>query len=38
MGLLIVVPFDIVAVYKVVQFGGKYMHVMLAGILLSLVP
>jgi hypothetical protein len=37
-GPLIVVPFGIVAGYKVVQFGGKYMHVMLAGILLSLVP
>jgi hypothetical protein len=37
-GPLIVVPFGIVAGYKVVQFGGNYMHVMLVGILLSLVP
>jgi hypothetical protein len=38
MGRLIVVLFGIVAGFKVAQFGGKYMHVMLAGILLSLVP
>jgi len=37
-GPLIQVPFGIVAGYKIVKFGGKYMHVMLAGIILSLVP
>jgi len=37
-GPLIQIPFGIIAGYKIVQFGGKYRHVLLAGILLSLVP
>jgi hypothetical protein len=32
------VPFGIVVGYKIVQFGGNYVHVILAGMALGLVP
>jgi hypothetical protein len=37
-GPLIWVPFGIVVGYKIVQFGGRYVHVILAGMVLGLVP
>ena len=37
-GPFIWVPLGIVVGYKIVQFGGKYVHVILAGLIPGLVP